>query len=142
MPNTKALKKVYEARKNGQSIQISTKDFSTVESLLPPSLDPQIIGRCFEQRSLERLPAIMINSPSHEFVQHNYAADTIAGSTFTTVPDLVTAEGASNAEWVPGAESLTVTVAKLALNYALSTETLNDAANWYAPTPKQPRSAI
>jgi HK97 family phage major capsid protein len=119
-----SLKAMYQAFRDRQplSIKADTKAFSTVESLLPPELDPNVVAHIHEWRILDRLPAIPISAPSYEFIIHNFSADSGGPG--------VVAEGAAKPEYVPAATSSTVTAVKLAMHTGISYETLADWQQW------------
>lgn len=120
----KSLKAMYKAFQNRQpmSIRAETKAFSSVDSLLPAQLDPQVVAHIHEWRILDRLPSISISAPSYEFIVHNFASDTGAPTTV--------AEGATKPEYVPAATSSIATARKLAMHTAISYETLADFPQW------------
>jgi HK97 family phage major capsid protein len=120
---TKAdLKAGYEAFKNRTPISIQTKAFSTVESLLPPQLSPEVVAHIHEWRILSHLPAITITAPSYEYIVHNFAGDTGAPG--------VVAEGGTKPEYVPASSSQIATAVKIAVNTGISYEALMDAPQW------------
>jgi HK97 family phage major capsid protein len=114
-----AMYKAFNAR---QPMSIESKAFSTIESLLPAELDPQVVARIHENRLLERLPAIAISAPSYEFIVHNFASDSGAPAPV--------AEGASKPEYIPAASSSVVSATKLAMNTGISYESIADWPQW------------
>jgi HK97 family phage major capsid protein len=119
-----SLKAMYKAYLDRQpfTIRAETKAFSTVDSLLPPQLDPYVVEEIHEWRILDRLPCISITAPSWEYITHNFASDTGG-------PGIV-AEGGTKPEYVPAATSSTVSVEKLAFHTGISYETLADWPQW------------
>jgi HK97 family phage major capsid protein len=124
------LKLAFKAHQNRQpfTLRAATKAFSTVDSLLPPELAPGVLEHQHEWRILDRIPARTINSPSLEFIVHNFAADTgtLAGPQFAGV----VGEGATKPEYVPATSQNTVTAFKIAMHTAVSYESLSDYPQW------------
>ena len=56
-------------------IQAERRDFSSVDSLLPPALYPVPLGPIYEPRLLDKLPAQGIDTPSLEYIQHTSTLD-------------------------------------------------------------------
>jgi HK97 family phage major capsid protein len=121
-----SLQKMFNAFKDRQPLsikaEVATKAFSTVDSLLPAQLDPQVVGHIHEWRILDRLPMITINAPSYEFIVHNFSGDTGAPA--------IVAEGGTKPEYLPDATSSIATVVKIAMNTGISYETLADWPQW------------
>lgn len=101
---------------------LSIKAYSTVASLLPAQLDPNVVAHIHEWRIMDRLPTIAISAPSYEFIVHNAAGDSGAPTTV--------AEGGAKPEWTPAATKSVVTAQKLALNTGISYESLMDWPQW------------
>src|ERR1700722_453426 len=101
---TAQLQKMYKAFRDRQpmSIKAEHKAFSTVESLLPAQLDPQVVAHIHEWRILDRLPMISIDAPTYEFIVHNFAGDSGGPAPV--------AEGAAKPEYTPDATSSTAAV--------------------------------
>jgi HK97 family phage major capsid protein len=114
-----AMYKAFNAR---QPMSIESKGYSTIESLLPAELDPQVVAKIHENRLLERIPAIAISAPSYEFIVHNFASDSGGPS--------AVAEGGSKPEYIPAASSSIVSAVKLAMNTGISYESLSDWPQW------------
>ncbi|POX92233.1 phage major capsid protein [Mycobacterium kansasii] len=108
------LKAVHKAMETGQNIRI--KAFSSVESLLPAQLYPNVIGKIHEHRLLDRLPVIGMDAPSMEFLVHQSSTGTPA----------ITAEGASKPDVTLNFVSNTITAQKIACTFGLSWETQMD----------------
>jgi Phage capsid family len=77
-----ALKALYDAQESGQSIRVKaafqpeTKAFSTVDPLLPPTLQPGIVEQIHEWRLLDHLPTQAISTPSLEYIKHTSSTGT------------------------------------------------------------------
>jgi hypothetical protein len=50
--------------------------FSTVDSLLPPSLQPLVVGPQYESRLLTRFPLVSTDAPSIEYIRHTSTSGT------------------------------------------------------------------
>lgn len=108
------VKGLYRAAVSRQSY--ATKAFSTVESLLPAQLDPNVLGKIHENRIMDYLPTQAISAPSLEIIVHS-------SSTGAPAP---TSEGAAKPEVVLNTTSATYTAIKLAAHVGISYETLSD----------------
>jgi len=110
---------LHAAMEKGQNIRIksvgdvSTKAFSTAESLLPAQLYPGIIGKVHEHRLLDHLPVIGMNAPSMEFMVH---------SSSSGGPPAITAEGATKPDITLTLTQNTITAQKIAATFGLSWE--------------------
>jgi HK97 family phage major capsid protein len=118
------LQAAYKAYKSRQPMSIQTKAFSSVDNLLPAELDPSVVGQIHEWRILDKLEAVSISAPSYEYLVHNFAGDTGGPG--------VVAEGGTKPEYVPDATSQIATAIKIAVNTALSYETLMDSEAWFS----------
>ncbi|MDT5410929.1 MAG: hypothetical protein QOG14_3149, partial [Mycobacterium sp.] len=122
----KDARDAFEAVKRGQNYIIQAKDatssFSSVDSLLVAEQAPGIVPEYFEARLIDHLPVVAIGSPSYQFIQHNYTADS-GGPGFT-------AEGTQKPQWEPASQKVVVTAQKLAQFFNLSSESINDAPQW------------
>jgi HK97 family phage major capsid protein len=122
----KEARNAFEAIKRGQNYVIQAKDatssFSTVDSLLVPTLAPGIIPEYFEARLIDHLPVVAIDTPAYQFIQHNFTSDS-GGPGFT-------AEGTQKPQWEPAAQKVVVTAQKLAQFFNLSSESIQDAPQW------------
>ena len=121
----KSLQRMYKAFQERQNCSIraaETKAFSTVDSLLPAQLDPQVVAHIHEWRILDRLPSISISAPSYEFIVHNFAGDSGGPS--------IVAEGGAKPEYVPDATSSIASVVKIAMHTGIGYESLNDWPQW------------
>jgi HK97 family phage major capsid protein len=99
----KALATVHQAMSRRQSVE--TKAFSTLDSLIPAQLDPNILPKIHEHRLLDYLPVLTISAPSYEIIVH---------SSTTGAPTPV-AEGAAKPGLVLNTTALTLTAIKLSL---------------------------
>ena len=95
---------------------IQTKSFNTVDSLLPPELQAEVVGPEHETRLLERLPVLPTSAPSIEYIRH----------VSTTGTPAITAEGAAKPELVLNTDRVIVAAQKIACHGALSWETMTD----------------
>ncbi len=64
------LRRLQTAAIRGESARIEARDFSTADPLLPASLQPVVVAAQHENRLLDRLPAIAIETPSTVFIRH------------------------------------------------------------------------
>ncbi|NMO03129.1 phage major capsid protein [Gordonia sp. TBRC 11910] len=87
-----------------------------IPGLLPPQLDPLVVGQIHEPRLLEKLPTMTIEAPSFEFIRHN---STTGG------PGMV-AEGAAKPEAVAATDRVIVTARKIAVHGAVTWEAIAD----------------
>ena len=120
------LKAMHDAVTHRQSFAIKTKDFNTVDSLLPSQLQPTVVGPQYEGRLLDRLPVQAIDAPSLEYIRH----------TSTTGSPAITAEGAPKPELKFNTDKVIATAQKLAAHTGISWESLTDwdAFNAYVQT--------
>jgi HK97 family phage major capsid protein len=114
----KALQTLHKSLTTGQGV--SVKAFSTVDSLIPAQLDPNILPKIHENRLLDYLPVQSISAPSYEIIIHNS----------TTGAPTPVAEGAAKPELVLNTTPLTLTAIKLACHVGISHESLQDFANF------------
>lgn len=110
------LKSMHDAMTSQSNFAITTKSFSTVDSLLPPELQAEVVGPVHETRLLDRLPVLPTSAPSIEYVRH----------VSTTGAPAVTAEGAVKPELVLNTDKVSVAMQKIACHSALSWETISD----------------
>jgi len=120
------LKAMHDAVTHRQSFAIKTKDFNTVDSLLPSQLQPTVVGPQYESRLLDRLPVQAIDAPSLEYIRH----------TSTTGAPAITAEGSPKPELKFNTDKVIATAQKLAAHTGVSWESLTDwdAFNSYVQT--------
>lgn len=98
------------------AMQVEQRAFSTVDSLLPPSLQPVIVGPVYENRLLTRLPIVSTEAPSIEYIRH----------TSTTGAPALVAEGAAKPELVLNTDKVIVQMEKIAAHTGVSWESLQD----------------
>lgn len=113
-----ALRNLHQAVTHKTSF--STKGFSSVDSLLPPQLSPNILGPRYETRLMDRLPVTPISAPVFEYLRH----------TSTTGAVAPVAEGALKPELVLVMDRVLASVVKLAAHSAVSHESMADFANF------------
>jgi HK97 family phage major capsid protein len=109
-----AMKALHEAVLSQTTF--STKSFSTVESLVPPVLAPNVLGKLHEDRLIAVLPTQAIDAPAYSYIRH----------TSTTGAPAVTAEGAAKPELVLATDKVTATPVKIAAHTAVSYESMQD----------------
>jgi HK97 family phage major capsid protein len=90
--------------------------------LLPPQLYPLVIGPQYEPRLMDVLPAMGIDAPSLEYVQH----------TSTTGAPGVVLEGQPKPELIFNVQKVIATAQKLAANTAASYEIIADWDTFYS----------
>lgn len=110
------LKSMHAAMASQSNFVIKTKSFSTVDPLLPPELQAEVIGPQHETRLLDRLPVLPTSAPSIEFLRH----------VSTTGTPAVTAEGAVKPELILNTDKVIVAMQKIACHSALSWESISD----------------
>jgi HK97 family phage major capsid protein len=110
------LKAMHDAVSHRQSFSIRTKDFNTVDSLLPAQLQPQVVGPQYEGRLLDRLLVQVIDAPSLEYIRH----------TSTTGTPGIVVEGAPKPELTFVTDKVVATAQKIAAHSAISWESLSD----------------
>lgn len=105
---------------------VTTKAFSTVDGLIPPGLDTQVLGAIHEGRLLDHLPVQAISTPSYSLIVH---------SSSTGSPGIV-AEGAAKPEIILNTTAETFTAVKLAAHVGISYESQADYTDFvgYAQT--------
>jgi HK97 family phage major capsid protein len=103
-------------RRQPYAIQVEQRAFSTVDSLLPPSLQPVIVGPQYENRLLNRLPIVLTEAPSIEYVRH----------TSTTGTPALVAEVAVKPDLVMVTDKVILPMQKLAAHTGISWESLTD----------------
>ncbi|MCT7371447.1 phage major capsid protein [Mycolicibacterium llatzerense] len=112
--DAKALKGLHERAVRRESF--ATKAFSTVDSLLPAQLDPQVLAKIHENRIMDLLPVESISAPSYEVLVHQS----------TTGSPAPTAEGAAKPEISFNMSSQVFSAIKVACHFGLSHEVLQD----------------
>jgi HK97 family phage major capsid protein len=113
-----AMKGLHAAAASRQNF--ATKAFSSIDSLLPAQLDPNVLGAVHENRLLDRLPATPISAPSFEYIRH---------TSNTGTPGIV-AEGGLKPDVTLVTSSVIVSAVKLAATFGISHETLQDWSNF------------
>jgi HK97 family phage major capsid protein len=114
--STDTLKQMHGAIQTQTPFVVKTKDFSSVDSLLPSELQSTVVGPQHETRLLERLPVLPTSAPSIEYIRH----------LSTTGTPAVTAEGAVKPELKFNTDRVIVAAQKIACHAAMSWETLTD----------------
>ena len=116
--STVQLKSMHEAAQSRSPFQIRTKaaTFNSGDSLLPPELQPSVVGPTYEGRLLDHLPILPTSAPSIEYIRH----------TSTTGAPAITAEGAAKPELVFVTDSVIVAAQKIACHAAISWESMTD----------------
>jgi HK97 family phage major capsid protein len=110
-----SLRAVHKAMQDGQNIRV--KAFSTVDSLLPAQLHPNVIGKIHEHRLMDRLPITPMSAPSLTFLVH---------SSNTGGPPAITAEGATKPDITLNFTSSTIQAQKIASTFGISWESQLD----------------
>jgi len=110
------LQAMHAAMSSKSSYAIKTKAYFTVDALLPPDLQPSVVGPQYEGRLLDHLPIFPTNAPSIEYIRH----------TSTTGAPAITAEGAQKPELVFVTDSIVVAAQKIAAHAAISWESMTD----------------
>ncbi len=114
------LKEMHQAVVSRQSYAIKRKDFSSVDSLLPPQLSSEVIGPQYEDRIADHLPAQATTAPSWEYIRH----------TSTTGAVAPVGEGEAKPELVFVTDKVVVPMIKLAAHAATSHESIEDWGNF------------
>jgi HK97 family phage major capsid protein len=104
--------------------RMEARDFSTADSQLPPQLAQYVVGKQHENRLLNRLPTLPMETSQIEILQH----------TSTTGAAGAVAEGALKPEAVLTIQHLTLTAVKLAVHGAVSWEIAEDFINFSSYT--------
>ena len=110
------LRRLQTAAQRGESARVETRDFSSSEALLPAGLFPGIVGAQHESRLLDRLPGVLMETSSIEFIRH-ISTSGEAGAT---------AEGALKPELILHTDALTAVAVKIAAHTATSYEVMSD----------------
>jgi HK97 family phage major capsid protein len=113
---------MHDAITHRSNFAIKTKDFNTVDSLLPAQLQPNVVGPQYEGRLLDRLLVEVIDAPSLEFIRH----------TSTTGAPAIVAEGAPKPELVFNTDKVIAVAQKIAAHTAESWESLTDWSNFHS----------
>jgi HK97 family phage major capsid protein len=111
------LKALHQAAVRKQNYRtVEAKSFATVDGLLPPQLQPGIVGPVFEHRLMDQLPTTSISAPTLRYIKHTSTSGTPA----------ITAEGAAKPELEPTFTDVDVTALKIAAWTSASHESLQD----------------
>ncbi|MCG7595757.1 phage major capsid protein [Mycobacterium sp. PSTR-4-N] len=115
------LEELHRAAMSRQSRRVEARAFSSVDTLLPNQLWPEVIGPVHDNRVLSRLPVFPTELPVVQYIRH----------VSTTGAPTIVAEGAVKPELVLVGDRVLATAQKIAAHAAVSQEIIQDWSTWF-----------